>query len=548
MNEIQKKLYQIINKFDARCKKYDITYYLGGGSALGALRHKGFLPWDDDIDLYITRENYKKLISVQKDFFDDTFVLVNTEKFPRYRNTLVRCVETDSTAITKARIVDKSPKGQFIELFILDPIPIEKEEQEKWFVKHWIYTELLSVAFCVANNRIARYINEDLYKKYRARCNDVGYDTVLKELENELFTIEEKDATQYCSRWGLRNLIYDIEWFKEPRYVPFEDTMLPVATCAEQVARFDYGDKWMYIPEVGDQITHSFAESMHIPYKYFVEDYLNFFDAENIYQKYSARKDNLVNLYLEKTKAKLKRLELKKIEIQLSLDYNKDSELENKLKARKYDEVTAFFSTWYENQFTSYYLQSNTFLPISDDMLYMALVPVIVRGDYSLARRILMLRNEEGELTEKLQVLFDFVNIIREIYISIDIHEHNIAKEKLKRAYEMEFEYADDQFNLKILDLKYKVDTLTSKDSAETLIGEISKLLNQYKTNGEIMYLIAEAYYNTGNKKDALEWYNRAYENTRHGFVRMHIDERKHLMEEEKINDGNSKSTMQLIG
>mgnify|MGYP003293777853 CR=1 FL=1 len=74
MNEIQKKLYQIINKFDARCKKYDITYYLGGGSALGALRHKGFLPWDDDIDLYITRENYKKLLSVQKDFFDDTFV------------------------------------------------------------------------------------------------------------------------------------------------------------------------------------------------------------------------------------------------------------------------------------------------------------------------------------------------------------------------------------------------------------------------------------------------------------------------------------------
>ena len=77
---------------------------------------------------------------------------------------------------------------------------------------------------------------------------------------------------------------------------------------------------------------------------------------------------------------------------------------------------------------------------------------------------------------------------------------------------------------------------------------EANKLLNQYKANGEIMYLIAEAYYNTGNKKDALEWYNCAFENTRHGFVRMHINERKHLIEEEKINDGNSKSTMQLIG
>lgn len=528
MNEIQKKLYEIMKKFDNLCKKYDIVYYLGGGSALGALRHKGFLPWDDDVDLYITRDNYKKLLSVQNEFFDDDFVLVNTENFPRYRNTLVRCVDTHSTAITKARIVDQSAKGQFIELFIMDPIPRDKEAQEKWFVKHWIYTELLSVTFRVANNRIIRYIDEDLYKKYKSRCEEIGYDAVLEELENELFTIEEKDADEYCSRWGLRNLIYNIEWFKEPRYVPFEDTLLPVATFAENVARFDYGDKWMYIPEVSEQITHSFAESMNIPYKYFVEDYLNFFDAEEIYQSYAARKDNLVKLYLESTKAKSKKIELKKIEVMLSLEYNKDSDLENKLKARNYNAITTFFSTWYENQFSSQFLQTNTYLPISDDLLYMALVPILVRGDYSLVRRVLSIRVNEGELSLNLQTLFDFSNAIREIYIAIDNHNHELAKENLRRAHEIKFEYADDQFNLKMLDLKYEVDKLTPNDNPSNLLKEIKELLNQYKANGEIMYLIAETYYKTGDNKKALKWYNLAYENTRHGFVRIHIKERKH--------------------
>lgn len=534
MNEIQKKLYQIIKKFDSLCKKHGVVYYLGGGSALGALRHKGFLPWDDDIDLYITRDNYEKLLAVQNEFFDDDFVLVNTQNFPRYRNTLVRCVDTHSTAITKARIVDKSAKGQFVELFILDPIPRDKGAQEKWFVKHWIYAELLSVAFCVANNRIVRYIDENLYNEYKAKCKEVGYDTVLRELENELFTIEEKDADEYCSRWGFRNLIYDIDWFKEPRYVEFEDTFLPVATCAENVARFDYGDKWMYIPNVGERITHSFADSMNIPYKYFVEDYLNFFNEDEIYQKYAARKDNLVKSYLETNKARIKKEELKKAEVRLSLEYNEDPELESKLKARKYNEVTTFFATWYENQFNSQYLQSNIYLPINDNMLYMALVPAIVRGDYSLARRVISLRANEGELTSKLKTLLDFSNAIREIYIAIDNHNHELAKENLKKAHEIDFEYADDQFDLIILDLKYKVDELTSSDNGDDLIREIEDLLSQYKTNGEIMYLIAEVYYKTGDKQKALKWYDLAYENTRHGFVRMHIDERKHLIEGEK--------------
>ena len=64
MTPVQENLLKLLKEIDAICKKHDITYYLAGGTALGAVRNNGFLPWDDDMDLYITRENWKKLEKV----------------------------------------------------------------------------------------------------------------------------------------------------------------------------------------------------------------------------------------------------------------------------------------------------------------------------------------------------------------------------------------------------------------------------------------------------------------------------------------------------
>ena len=55
--EIQIRILNIVKYFDAFCKKYDIEYYLMGGTALGAMRHKGFIPWDDDFDVFMDQKN-----------------------------------------------------------------------------------------------------------------------------------------------------------------------------------------------------------------------------------------------------------------------------------------------------------------------------------------------------------------------------------------------------------------------------------------------------------------------------------------------------------
>ena len=110
MNRQQQELTKILKKFDHFCLKYGIDYYLCGGSALGAIRHNGFLPWDDDVDLDITRANYQKLQECADKLEQETdLVVVDSSRYPHYSNTLVRFVEKKNTMIFQHRMVDKTP-------------------------------------------------------------------------------------------------------------------------------------------------------------------------------------------------------------------------------------------------------------------------------------------------------------------------------------------------------------------------------------------------------------------------------------------------------
>lgn len=74
IKDFQYKILEIAFYFDEFCKKYDIEYYLMGGSALGAVRHHGFIPWDDDFDVFMTFNNYHK-------FLHYASIHLDTEKF-----------------------------------------------------------------------------------------------------------------------------------------------------------------------------------------------------------------------------------------------------------------------------------------------------------------------------------------------------------------------------------------------------------------------------------------------------------------------------------
>ncbi|MDO5085759.1 MAG: LicD family protein, partial [Erysipelotrichaceae bacterium] len=74
VHDVHKVLLKMLEDIDAICKKHHIPYFLNGGSALGAIRHKGFIPWDDDADIAMMHEDYVKFIDVLKQDLSSEYI------------------------------------------------------------------------------------------------------------------------------------------------------------------------------------------------------------------------------------------------------------------------------------------------------------------------------------------------------------------------------------------------------------------------------------------------------------------------------------------
>ena len=82
MNNLQKKIIDVMSEIHNVCVRNDIKYSLIGGSLIGAVRHKGFIPWDDDIDIAMLRSDYEKFINLPKSEFADFIEVENFHQNP----------------------------------------------------------------------------------------------------------------------------------------------------------------------------------------------------------------------------------------------------------------------------------------------------------------------------------------------------------------------------------------------------------------------------------------------------------------------------------
>lgn len=120
--KIQKVLLSIIIDFDQCCRENNINYSLCGGSALGAVRHKGFIPWDDDIDVFMTRGDYNKFFKIYKNFLGDKYTLHAPETTPELGMPIAQ-LSLNGTVYKTQLAPSRENPGIYIDIFILENIP-----------------------------------------------------------------------------------------------------------------------------------------------------------------------------------------------------------------------------------------------------------------------------------------------------------------------------------------------------------------------------------------------------------------------------------------
>lgn len=146
MNELQEKLLESLKELIRVCEKHNLRYYLFGGSCLGAVRHKGFIPWDDDLDVAMPRPDFNKLMKL-KDEFKEPFFLQNQKTDKAYPYTFAKIRNSSTTFLETAFAHHNINHGVYLDIFPLDGMKRKGFDQPKtlkpylmWFM--WYFTYL----------------------------------------------------------------------------------------------------------------------------------------------------------------------------------------------------------------------------------------------------------------------------------------------------------------------------------------------------------------------------------------------------------------------
>ncbi|MDE5916565.1 MAG: LicD family protein [Oscillospiraceae bacterium] len=134
MNKLQERILEVFNHIDKVCRDNNITYFAIGGTCLGAVRHQGFIPWDDDIDIAIPVEDFERFLKVAKKELPEYLVIHNGNNVTRFSPVFTKIMDTRTTFIEKCDApYPKSYKGVFVDIMPISGIPENKKERKKFY-------------------------------------------------------------------------------------------------------------------------------------------------------------------------------------------------------------------------------------------------------------------------------------------------------------------------------------------------------------------------------------------------------------------------------
>ena len=289
MNIHQQHLLDILKEVDSFCREHGITYYCAGGTVIGAARHRGFIPWDDDIDIYMTRENFAKFDKALKEYGPADRKLEYYEGNHERQAAVPRYHKDDDTMFCHFNLLGRSSAGTSLDVFILDPIPDDYEARVDYYAGLFAYSDLISPCHVYSHRLpLSKY---DVYDKYKKIADEEGRPHAVELISDKIFRYEPPECSSYCLRWGSVILIYPIEVIGEPVYLPFEDMMIPVPHDWYRYLAIHYGMDWADLPYEETQGEHINIVRYDMKYDYFYEKRDEMFTQEQLLDLHFKWKD-----------------------------------------------------------------------------------------------------------------------------------------------------------------------------------------------------------------------------------------------------------------
>ena len=239
---------KLLQKLLDVCKKYNLKIWADSGTLIGTIRHKGYIPWDDDIDMIMMRDDYDKLISVCQDEFKDTYFLQTaySEKAP-YSHGHAQLRMNGTTAILSGNEHMNIHLGIFIDIFVLDNVPEDNNEMRKMALSIMKYQSPLILRMqnkIILSKNIALMLKSILYRfmpigtfKWRYKKMENFAKTYADIASEYVSPILLSQTPDFLKHYKLRK-----EWFSKTIWLPFEDVIMPVPKGYHNILTHEYGD------------------------------------------------------------------------------------------------------------------------------------------------------------------------------------------------------------------------------------------------------------------------------------------------------------------
>lgn len=258
LNKLHNEQLQILLKFDKFCKSNSIDYFLEGGTALGAMRHKGFIPWDDDIDVGMFREDYDRLLDICAELPDELKLRTssNTRGFAPMFAKLCRKGTVFSTQET---VDSKFDQEIFIDIFVYDSL-VKDEKKKKWQIKNarkWQSISYLYNSRHISNipSGVVGFVEKIAINIVHLVLHSVLNQSYINRKYNRSVFIQEDRDDAYVPLSYTQVASLPKQYFFPCQVANFEGHMLPIPNMVEDYLKNIYGD-WRRLPPIDERRTH----------------------------------------------------------------------------------------------------------------------------------------------------------------------------------------------------------------------------------------------------------------------------------------------------
>jgi len=256
MNELQAIEFSILKDLDAFCRKHKISYFLAEGTLLGAIRHHGFIPWDDDIDVMMPRADYEKFLQIASQEIDsEAYQVQHASTVKNYWSPFIKLrLLKHSGLYSQAHIAHLTEaNGPVLDIFPLDSVPHSSSLAQRFNGYYIVFLRKLLLL------KLKAHKPKCVRTRLIAFLSPFYSVTGIHQRLDRAYRRFERANNQYLTNWGSyypahrETFHIDSLFSDEVRYAPFEGEQFPIPIRAEEVLEKIYGD-YMTPPDLDSQV------------------------------------------------------------------------------------------------------------------------------------------------------------------------------------------------------------------------------------------------------------------------------------------------------